>query len=224
MTIEIENKTFKTKKELKEYIRNIMNKLIEETTDENPYYHIKKKEDETLYNFLKALAYYNKEKKNIIEERKIKYFGVQRNPQNNKTFHNYIMFKDKTDIDISFLWCVDLIGREKPNTDKTDLNQCLRKSINYQIKEFKNKTKDKTCKLCNKNNCEYHVDHIIKFRDLTKQFLSVNNEIPKIINDNINGGKMFENENNEFIKKWTEYHKKEATLRILCKDCNLKLH
>lgn len=221
MKIKISEIEFKTKKEIKEYIRKYMYNIIENKIDnDNKYYQIRRGNE--MYNFLKELAYFNKEKKELIKEKRIDYFGVQRNEINKKTFHNYIRFKNEEIIDISFLNCVNLMGNENKNKNDYifDLNQCLRKSINYQIEEFKKITKDKSCSLC-KNIDKYHVDHIIKFRDLAKDFLKENKIIPDMIDDNIIGGKKFKYDDDEFNIKWKEYHKNNAKLRILCETCNL---
>lgn len=218
MLFEYKDFKFKTKKEMKEYIRKYMNEKIKDQKT----YDIKK--DDPIYKLLKKITNNNPDKKELVKEKGIKHFNVCINPVNNKSFHNSIIFKDDTMVDISFLWCVDLINREPPDETQNKINQCLRKSINSQIEEFKKNTKDKNCQICTKNNCEYHVDHIIKFRDLAKEFLSLNLNIPEIENDIINGGSKFKNENDEFITKWQIYHKENAKLRILCKKCNLKLH
>jgi hypothetical protein len=34
---------------------------------------------------------------------------------------------------------------------------------------------------------------------------------------------MFREEDIEFANLWQDYHKKNATLRILCRDCNRKI-
>jgi len=232
MKVEINGIEFKSKNEAKDYLRKFFNEFLKEIDRENPYYYIRKDNNKDLYKFLKKLVVHNEEKKKLIEERKIKYFGLQRNERNYKSFQTYIKFKDGSSDDVSFLNCVDLIGGNNKMPDWLfDLRDCLRKTIKDQTIQYKNERIKNdgyiSCDICDDYTDKLEVDHIYKFRKLVDDFIKnrdIENEIKNIIVDDLkNGGKMFK-ENTQIKKDFEEYHQKNATLRLLCKKCNLKEH
>ena len=96
----------------------------------------------------------------------------------------------------------------------------MRNSIVPQILEFKNNS-SLICVLCGSIE-KIHIDHHEpQFIDLKKDFVNEwKGPIPNIFDQNNSHSKIFTSINNEFEKKWIEYHKKNATLRVLCNKCN----
>ena len=217
------------KTELKTKIRQIFYDIIKDLNN-NDKFEISK--EHKYFKPLKFLAKINEEK---VKDKKIKKFIVQRNPWNKITFHTSLYFKDDSYDDISFLNCIDLycyknLEEKKKENKRYDLFQALRKSIKEQIFEYRDKQKKENnyvCKICSElENLE--VDHLQpKFRDLVWNFLTEDNENRNIknqelINDLDYGGVKFKYLNNPLVEKWINYHKENATFRILCKKCNGK--
>ena len=130
----------------------------------------------------------------------------------------FIIKNNGTEDSISWNSCVDMsvIAFEKR------INWAMRYSIKKQIFEFKNTNKNKPCEFCGTYS-DITADHIIKFKKLKDDFLSENPDHPKEFSKSKYGSDIFREEDIEFEKLWQEYHRKNATLRILCKDCNDKL-
>ena len=59
------------------------------------------------------------------------------------------------------------------------------------------------------------------FKDLTTDFLRDKTYIPSTFDDNFDNTAIFKEEDEIFSNSWYEYHLKNATLRPLCKKCNL---
>lgn len=212
--IEIGNYKYSTKKEAKDFLRSKLKKYI---NDENTKIH----KNDNDYDFIYKI--YNLENQDNKHTKIIKYFEVGRNPLNKVTHHVTVRYKnDMNKYPVGLVKYIDNIGKRKHNNNLEGLAESLRKVINYQIKNFRQKNK-MICELCKEDNKIMHVDHIIKFRDLKNNFLKNNYDIPEIINDEIVGGKKFINETDDFIIRWQKYHKENSKLRMLCCTCNFKL-
>ena len=113
--------------------------------------------------------------------------------------------------------------------NKTEL---LLASMRYSIKddmiEFKkiNKLVCNHCNIDDLNYHEYHVDHIIRFRDISSEFLKIT--LLKIPTEFTSCKKTdmtcFTEKDTEFSNEWYKYHKDKCSLRILCKKCNSIRH
>lgn len=219
--IEILNLNFGKYEEVKEHIRKIMYKILsDEINDETPIYYISK--DNEHYKMLKYLAKQNGDKKIMIKEKGIKFFCVQPNERNKKTFQTHVQFKDDTKENISFLNCVDMMNPKKQNNDyEHDLEQAMRKSVNQQIQFFCDNNKTKICEKCDTTK-NIQVDHVIKFRDIKSEFLKDNKHKIEFVTDTIYGGKKLADNSIEFATNWNAYHEKMYVLRYLCQTCNLK--
>lgn len=153
---------------------------------------------------------------------------ISRNPMNYKTYHTEIQFEDGEIEPISFNKIIDEIGKTKEKieekNEKNYINQAMRKEIKDQIIKYKNNSilLCENCKIENLDKIDYHVDHIIKFRDIQENFMTKYKELEILMEDDQKYGnkKLI---NNTFSEKWKNYHEKHAKLRILCKACNTKL-
>lgn len=198
---------------MKEFVKTTMMKYL------NSGKNILKTSEE--YNF-----FYNLAKDRETEERKIELIEVTQNQLNPKTYHCQILWSDNTVEPIGFNKIIDNIGKDNniilEQKKKLDLSQSMRKAIQEQINEFR-KGEKKICLNCKESNCEMHVDHVVKFKKLQDDFfIKYENIDIEIEDDNFFGGRKFI-EDSKISNKWKKYHKKNAVLRILCKDCNLKL-
>lgn len=99
----------------------------------------------------------------------------------------------------------------------------MRSSIDEQIYLFR-KENEQRCVFCDSVN-ELQVDHEIHFDTIATNFIdSVGIEnIPKTFGNTDDGTnrKCFLEIDDNFKNEWTDYHRKHATLRMLCKKCNL---
>lgn len=129
---------------------------------------------------------------------------------------------DGTCIDISYNHCCEF--KERPQ------NRNLTCAMRYAVKDMTisyKATQDRlTCNTCHNDRLdysEYHVDHIVPFSELYKQFMHVNTlPVPTVFDDTIHDIPCFTEIDTEFKINWIRYHNTRATLQILCSTCNLK--
>ena len=101
----------------------------------------------------------------------------------------------------------------------------MRSSVDEQIFQFRKKSNGK-CVLCNNTN-KLHVDHIIHFDELIFKFINImkskNIEIPNNFGetDDNTHRKCFLEANYDFKNCWINYHYENASLQMLCQNCNL---
>jgi hypothetical protein len=133
--------------------------------------------------------------------------------------HQFVVHKaDGTEDTISWNTCAK--GEVNPVGKK--LNWAMRLSIDGQIREFKASQKGKPCELCGTFE-KLTADHIKKFKDLKDDFLAAHPNHPMEFGKNEFAQEIFRPEDEDFVRSWQEYHKVNATLRILCEPCNRKL-
>lgn len=202
-----------TEEGLKEYIK----KLLVNTGKQNSL----RKSNPSLFLFMKKLLlnHPDKERKGVLNMIDIKF----------KLFDNRKPIKDYSDIQVivvtpekeeSISWSKSVTGID--NCIEQKLYRALRYSIKNQIYNYKNNVNTKKCELCNKTT-DLTVDHIIKFRKLFKEFIIKYPLYPKLFDKGIKGQDIFRKQDIEYEKLWLSYHKENATLQILCYDCNISL-
>ncbi len=200
---------FKTKKQLTEHVRHIIRMLGPGIV---PFEH---------HELFMWLVERHPEKALKIGHG-IKEFQIIQNVLNPKALGLEIIRIDGSKIDISWLTCI----KGKQASPESNLEQAMRSAIRPQIDDFRIWNSTSTCDLCNQSiNGPTHVDHIKPFRDLKQDFLT--NEaitLPKPIAFRDMAGSNeagFKDEDILFAEKWINYHKKQATLRVVCAACNL---
>lgn len=210
MCYNIGNNTFKTQQIAKNYVRNLLNDIGVCKSIKNTLYY------DEIYELVKRHPNFESKCKDIKD------FEVIRNNLNKKGLAINIIKNDGSKEDISWTTCVT----GKPKTDKSELLSAFRYSIDYQIQNYRNNIEIDKCMICD-NNCkkiENHVDHIIPFNELVKDFQkNINKKNPTEFDnsdDNTNRRK-FKLEDNEYELEWQKYHSQNAKLRITCKKCNL---
>jgi hypothetical protein len=132
--------------------------------------------------------------------------------------HQFFIIKNNGKEDsISWTSCVN--GEINPIQKR--LNWVMRQAIEQQTRDFK--TKNLTpCEFC-KATVNLTVDHIIKFKQLKDDFIKLNPVYPTEFSKNELSQEIFREEDKYYSELWQKYHYTNATLRILCKDCNEKL-
>jgi len=132
--------------------------------------------------------------------------------------HQFFIIKNNGKEDsISWTSCVN--GEINPIQKR--LNWVMRQAIEQQNRDFK--TKNLTpCEFC-KATVNLTVDHIIKFKQLKDDFIKLNPVYPTEFSKNELSQEIFREEDKYYSELWQKYHYTNATLRILCKDCNEKL-
>ena len=122
----------------------------------------------------------------------------------------------------SYNFCIS----QKSN-QKTDFFQCLRSTIEPQIKSFRQISLHLPCSICHCTAQYYEIDHIIPFKklydDFTKTVDNIEISLVKISNDS-NIHRLIFNLEDEYTKSlhdlWDEYHLDFAKLQKLCLDCH----
>jgi len=132
--------------------------------------------------------------------------------------HQFFIIKNNgTEDSISWNTCV----RGKINPVEKRLNWAMRLAIKEQIRDFKSKTPN-PCEFC-KTTVNLTVDHIIKFKQLKDDFITLNPAYPTEFSKNELSQEVFREEDKCYSDLWQKYHYDNATLRILCKVCNNQL-
>lgn len=128
-------------------------------------------------------------------------------------------------IDIS--WRCAISGKHK--TSKNELMSAMRSSVDEQTYQFRTEHKYDRCQLCDSSK-RLDVDHNdtknSAFDELAYNFIQENNEI-KIPNEfgesnDTTHRRIFLEKDKCFRDKWVEYHRKHASLRMLCHNCNIR--
>ena len=129
----------------------------------------------------------------------------------------FIIKNNGTEDTISWVTCVN--GEINPIEKR--LNWVMRHGIQQQIRDFKARNPN-PCEFCNAT-INLTVDHIIKFKQLKDDFIILNPVYPTEFSKNELSQEVFREEDKEYSELWQNYHYTNATLRILCKDCNERL-
>lgn len=199
---------FKTKKEMEQYISNLIKSLgFCEITKEHEQFKFFK-------SMIKNHPYYKE-----IKGEGIKSFMINRNKLNLSSFHLTVKTKDGKENDYSYRKCC-----QKKYSKDEYLIRVMRASIYPQIKEYLKQNKKKKCNICKIENIDktFHVDHVIPFHKIKDDYLKLCDNKPTQFKNGKNGSKIFLEEDTEFKINWNKYHEKNATYQILCDKCNYK--
>lgn len=115
---------------------------------------------------------------------------------------------------ISYTCCCVL----KHNTFK-NLKQAMREFIIPQILDYKDSV-IMVCQMCGATD-NIEIDHVIEFKKLFDAFIGENPNVPTSFDETYYHAPCFKEADKDFSNSWYKYHKKHATLRPLCKSCNL---
>jgi hypothetical protein len=127
----------------------------------------------------------------------------------------------------SFSYNTCISGKVK--SKKSDYFDCLRSSIEDQIKDFRKLSHPLKCSVCNiSDDTKYEIDHVLPFKDIYENFKQtvedIDQEDIKMYSDKKKHRTMFDL-NDEYTKSlndfWVEYHRKNCLLQVLCKNCHI---
>jgi hypothetical protein len=193
---------FETTKELMEYVRS----LIVQCTSLKKY-------RPAVYVFFYKLFQRHPEKE---RKRTTEIVDIAIEPHKKKGLVIRIVFNDGTSDTISYVACV----KQKGSSFTKKLSQAYRAAISDQIESFIRENHG-PCEFCGSTK-DRTVDHINHFAELVYEFKKMNLTEPTSLDKNDAQQHCFKEEDVDYKNKWAEYHKKHATLRILCNTCNIK--
>ena len=206
-------KSFKTQREFEAFVKNIIYEVIGICNDIK---NIHPSHYNTLVKILERHPDFTSKTQNMSN------IKIVKDTLNINALKTIIINADTSETDIS--WKTAITGKLKGNKHK--LMSAMRSSIDEQTYHCR-KNNEKKCVLCSSSN-QLHVDHILHFDEIAFDFINIMETkgipMPNIFgdtNDNTHR-KCFLQTDNYFKNEWIDYHYKHASLRILCKSCNLK--
>lgn len=192
------NRQFKTKKECKQTVRDLIAE-IGMTNDVN---------NEFLYDLIKLHYDFEAKTANMAT------LGIKSNPLG-PGLQLVIINKDGSQVEIS--WHVALDGQPSIKVDQT---AALRSSIKNQINMYRKSAATfgqmLECEFC-RSNSNLQVDHIYTFRQIVEDFVAAGNVIPTEFRKIGCELHFLEGEAVAF----QEFHQKKASYRLLCQKCNV---
>jgi hypothetical protein len=201
------NLKFKTKKDLHEYTEKLLlNKGVCEINNLDK-------------DFLFFLSLYSRKPSHSDYDIKtIQKFKIALNPVKNDK-PNHMSFIDNNNKEFTFSWrsCCDAHDTKPINK----LKEACRTSIKEQTAScWYNNNK---CNSCGKNKTDgFEVDHVNEFSKIYKNFMETNTiQIPdEFESDVLTSQYMFRQEDCIFEQAFQNYHKENAILKLLCKECH----
>ncbi len=210
--ITIGNRAFKSQESCKVYTRQLL-KRIGET-------HSIKRTHPEYYEYFYLLC---KRHPNQAKMSKCVDFQIYKNLINKNSFGVNIVNDDNTITEISMRICITM----EKTSNIANFNAALRQCISHQILAYKNNADLSYCSICNcsLHDKNIHIDHVVKFRDLVRDFMEINQETIGQIPDTYSKTAftfltIFKNEDKWIGDLFEEYHLNNATLRVACDRCN----
>ena len=210
------NTEFKTQGDFEKYVKKIIYEDIGICND------IKNTYPDKYYILIKILERhpdYNSKAENMCN------IKIMYDTLNKKALKTLIVKNDGNDVDISWRCAISAKRKSK----KHELMSAMRSSIDPQIKQFRREHNNDNCQICG-NIERLDVDHNDEknsaFDEIVLNFIKKNNDM-KIpdkfgeLNDDTHRRSFLE-EDTLFKDKWLKYHKKHASLRMLCHNCNIR--
>jgi len=203
---------FKTKKEVENYTRNIINELNTCIINKDHIYFI------FFNNLIKNHPKYDEKIGNGID-----YFYIKTN-QLFKNLEMMIKRLDGSEVDFSWIQCCKF----RQQTNEQYLTKAMREAISNDIITFKQsqiKLICSFCKLDNENYKNYHVDHHNpSFENIKNNFLKSTKKKIQLTFEECKKSNLtiFNDNDKDFKEDWLNFHNKNCNLQILCKNCNLR--
>ena len=200
------NLKFKTKKDLHEHTEKLLEKKgVCEI-------------DNLDKDFLFFLSLYSRKPSHSDYVRTIQKFKITLDPIK-KIKTNHLSCIDNNNKEFIFSWrsCCD--GRDTKMIDK--LKEAFRTSIKEQTASFW--CNNNKCYSCGKNKTDgFEVDHLNEFSKIYMDFMKINTiQIPDDFeSDPITSQYMFKKKDYELKQAFQNYHRENAILQLLCKECH----
>lgn len=197
----IGNQSFKTQREIKQYIKEIFEK------------NGLGKVNQITHNFLSELIKRHPDFESKIGSG-IDYFLISQNPvSRQKSYHLSFRRTDGSMDDISYNICIT--GKEVSNKVQT-LNS-MRNSIHSHIKQFKINAEQK-CNKCGIIGVNFDCDHYgTEFKEISESFIKKYDVCSSFKSD----GFFTCFDDDEYKDKWINYHNEKAKLQLLCVKCHI---
>jgi len=146
-------------------------------------------------------------------------FLVRRNVKNPRAAETWIERVDGSRIDFSWRKCAT--GRATSVASK--LRSALREAVRSQIDAFRWTADATRCAMCDRklDGDPGHVDHIIPFETLVRDFLSTAPPPPVAFDDGDACQAIFRPDDATFAAAWVAFHARHAQLRLVHARCNL---
>jgi hypothetical protein len=146
-------------------------------------------------------------------------FRVVTNSRNKKALETHFVDSNGDWHDFSWLKCCS----RKSMTCIQKLHSAMRLAVEDQISDHRNNSKSKSCPICNKPLTGItHVDHVVPFNSLAKDFLLKFPDHPtKFYDHSQYNCAMFRREDYVYRNEWQLFHRSNAILRVVCAKCNL---
>ena len=201
--------TFKTKKELHEYTKKFL--------EENGVCEIDNLDkDKEKFSFLLSLYSRKPSHKDYIKN--IQKFKITLDPVKHDK-PNHLSCIDNNNNEFVFSWNACCNGRDTKESEK--LKEACRTSIKEQTASCWHS--NNKCYSCGKNKITgFEVDHVNEFIKIVNDFMEINTiKIPdNFESDAITSQYMFKKEDDNFKQSFQNYHRENAILRLLCKECH----
>jgi hypothetical protein len=193
-----------TKKELLEYYKNLIYKVGLCPSIKTNHFEIYLE----LMDLFTNHPDYPEKIENVVD------LAIVKNKMNFKYLELQIIKEDNSTDNISYRCCI-----HKPNKDR-NLKNAMRYAVYPQIIQFRENCENLKCAFCQSSE-NIQIDHILLFKELCNEFLKDRKCIPSVFDDNFYNSAKFQKDDKQFENEWIEFHRENATLRCLCKSCNL---
>jgi hypothetical protein len=164
-------------------------------------------------------------KRHAAHEEKLKDLSdiaIRQDAINKKALAIDIVNTDGTRTEISWKNCVT----GKSESQRSKFHSALRYAVEDQIAAFREQSKVETCELCTESLSlhEIHVDHILHFEILVDNFMARQEFMMPTAYEKepMTYLTRFKEEDRDIARRFAEYHREHATLRLVCGPCNLK--
>lgn len=222
--ITVENEIPWSKQSLKYYLKNMTNgtKIITGIISKKPFntpFH-----DDMLQLLLTFHPMYDQKKLNNLS-----HLEVRKSPP---FFKNTLFFLTTDNVcdDVSYKMCIKNLFDKFDNSTliRDDTLKAFRNAIfndsRLRSSFYKNIGSSPICQHCNTFCDEFHIDHYCKpFSQLLDEFLLLENITLHDVKVIQPSSQFLKIKDCKLQSKWVSYHDKHATLRLLCKSCNLSL-
>jgi hypothetical protein len=149
--------------------------------------------------------------------------SIRQDAINKKALAIDIVNSDGSRTEISWSKCVT----GKQETTHSKFHAALRYAVTDQIAAFREANHVEICELCDTSMDPHgrgQVDHILHFEILVDNFMALQEFMmpTEYEKEPVTYLTRFKEEDQNIARRFAEYHKEHATLRIICAQCNLK--
>ena len=182
---------------------------------------LEKKDPSSFHTLVTVLSFHPNAKAKLLDLRKLRV----RKSGRGDAYGIILEYLDGSIDDISWTKAIDCKYGSAKNWENKKLMAAHRKAVSNQISKSSLDNPCSSCTLCGKNIHKgvAHVDHIVLFSDLVKQFISISPfPIPtKVVSDIALKGHKFTAIDSEYESAFADFHLAHAQLRWTCEHCNL---